>query len=78
MKGSVHSFGVLLFELLTGNKPSKGIALSAGTIDNVGSLVDLKLNGEFTSREAEKLAFTFLLDTMDQPSDRPDMNTIVE
>ncbi|CAH1419842.1 unnamed protein product [Lactuca virosa] len=81
MKGNVYSFGVLLFELLTGNKPSKGIVnsvLSAGTIDNVGSLVDPKLNGEFTSREAEKLAFTTLLATMDQPSDQPDMNTIVD
>ncbi|KAL6198007.1 hypothetical protein ACLB2K_027799 [Fragaria x ananassa] len=84
-KCNVYSFGVLLFELITGRNPQQGLMeyVEFATMDAADSLaweeiVDLRLNGEFDVQEVAQVADLAYKCVGNVSKKRPSMREIVQ
>lgn len=76
-KNDVYSFGVIMFQILTGKTKVTHLRLTAdsGQLDD---LIDKNLNKRFSVPEAAKLAGIALICTSEIPGQRPTMEAVLQ
>ncbi|CAA7013722.1 unnamed protein product [Microthlaspi erraticum] len=87
--GDVYSYGVVLLELVTGQRPVERLnqTTKQGITERVlplvydrkfGEIVDQKLNGKYVEEELKRVVLVGLLCAQSEPERRPTMSEVVE
>ncbi|GAB2274106.1 hypothetical protein Dimus_008877 [Dionaea muscipula] len=78
-QSDVYAFGVLVLQILSGKQQltSKMLEAAAGSW-KLEELIDLKLNGKFTSCEATELTKLAAACTHEDPTQRPSMDMVIQ
>eukprot|EP00268_Persea_americana_P013842 TRINITY_DN16137_c1_g1_i7.p1 TRINITY_DN16137_c1_g1~~TRINITY_DN16137_c1_g1_i7.p1 ORF type:complete len:678 (+),score=118.03 TRINITY_DN16137_c1_g1_i7:790-2823(+) len=77
-KNDVYAFGVIIFQILSGNRKitqSMRLGAESGRLED---LMDDKLQGKFLELDAQKLSKIALVCTNEDPDQRPTMKMVIE